>query len=200
MNTMTRTELQKELIVRGFSEKGAAPNKTMSLKEEELSVVSVGDLLDQLMSRHERIFRSMGFATGEEAKPFWDDLAAAIDAIKAIIQRAADELEPLHHESTVSQPRAPSMSSKVKDELQKELIARGYAADGHAPQGSMWLVEDFLRSVQLVELIDTLFSRREKLFRMVEEEGMEPSRPSYDDVSIAVEALKVVVSHLFGDD
>jgi hypothetical protein len=195
MHTKTRTKLRQELVARGFSEDGVAPHKTLTLTNEALEAVSVGGLLEELMSRHERIFRLMGFASGEEAKPFWDDLSAAIDALKALITRAVGE-----NEAAIAPRGAHIMNTRIKEELQRELISRGYTADGYAPQGSMWLAEDFLRSVLLVSLIDTLFGRREKLFRMVEEEGMEHSRPSYEDVSIAVDALKAVISRLFEDD
>lgn len=106
----------------------------------------------------------------------------------------------IQREAAIPQRRAHVMNTKLKEELQRELLARGYTTDGYAPQGSMWLVEDFLSSVGLVALADTLFGRREKLFRMVEEEGMEESRPSYEDVSIAVDALKAVISRLFEED
>lgn len=107
MNAKTRTKIRQELVARGFSEDGVAPHKTLTLTDEALAAVSVGDLLDHLMSRHERIFRLMGFASREEAKPFWDDLSAAIDALKAMISRAVEELENLRRE----EPTTPSATA-----------------------------------------------------------------------------------------
>lgn len=88
------------------------------------------------------------------------------------------------------------MNAHVAAEIMRELVSRGYAPDGNAPNGTMELGESYIRSVELGELFDMLVARREKVFRSTEVVGPDPARKSYDDVVIAVDALKTVISRL----
>lgn len=88
------------------------------------------------------------------------------------------------------------MSPALVAELKRELAARGYTPDGTAPNGSMWLDDAFLAAVDVGELFDVVIRRRERLFRSTEVVGPELARQHYDDVVVAVDALKAIVSRL----
>lgn len=60
----------------------------------------------------------------------------------------------------------------------------------------MGLSDEYLASIEIAELFDTLIARREKIFRSSPVVGPELSRNSYEDVVGAVDAIKAVVSRL----
>lgn len=87
-----------------------------------------------------------------------------------------------------------AMNSHVCEAIKKELAARGYSEAGESPNGTMTLDDEYLRSVEVVELIDQLISRREKIFKSGDVVGLDNARRGYDDVVMAVDALKAVIS------
>lgn len=92
MKTNVWEEVRSELTRRGYSEEGEAPNGTMHLTAEYLSSVGTFELVDQLISRREKIFRSGDVVGMEIAKLGYDDVVRAIDALRAVVSRAAGEL------------------------------------------------------------------------------------------------------------
>lgn len=88
------------------------------------------------------------------------------------------------------------MTSRIAGEIMRELVSRGYHADGTAPNGTMDLDEPYMSSVQVGDLLDLLIARREKIFGSVGVVGQDTARKSYDDVVIAIDAIKAVVSRL----
>ena len=86
MDLEIRYQLRSELASRGF--RGAmAPNGTMALEDEYLSSVGVRDLMAQLVLRREQVFGLVGVVGLAEAKKGYDDISAAIEAIKVIVER-----------------------------------------------------------------------------------------------------------------
>jgi hypothetical protein len=87
MKTSTREELKKELRLRAYSDSGVAPNDTMVLDDIFLDGVELFELLDTLVTRREKIHRSYATVGAEAGKKSYDDVVAAIDAIKALMSR-----------------------------------------------------------------------------------------------------------------
>lgn len=88
------------------------------------------------------------------------------------------------------------MTGAIAAAVMSELRSRGYATDGTAPNGTMDLNEEYMRSVELGDLLDLLVSRREKIFRSVDVVGRDIANKSYDDVVIAVDAVKSVIARV----
>jgi hypothetical protein len=60
----------------------------------------------------------------------------------------------------------------------------------------MVLDDAYLAAVDLSELFDTMIARREKVFRSSDVVGATVAKQSYDDVVLAIDAIKAVVSQL----
>jgi len=88
------------------------------------------------------------------------------------------------------------MMVAIATEIMRELVSRGYAADGTAPNGTMDLDEGYMRSIELGALLDLLVSRREKIFRSVDVVGQDTAKKGYDDVVVAIDAVAAVISRL----
>jgi hypothetical protein len=86
------------------------------------------------------------------------------------------------------------VTSHFREQLERELVARGYSSNGDAPNGTMNLDRDYLNRVELVELMDQLISRREKIFKSGDVVGLANAKLGYEDVVIAIDALKAVIS------
>ena len=87
MNTLARTELARELALRGFRADGTSPNGSMTLGGDYLASVDLPDLLDTVVARREKIFNSSGVVGADAAKQSFDDVVLAIEAIKAVLQK-----------------------------------------------------------------------------------------------------------------
>lgn len=88
------------------------------------------------------------------------------------------------------------MNADIASEVMRELMARGFGADGTAPNGTMDLDEAYMRSMDLGRLLDVLVARREKIFGSVDVVGHDAARKGYDDVVVAIDALNAVISRL----
>ncbi|HMR08972.1 MAG TPA: hypothetical protein PKA88_24495 [Polyangiaceae bacterium] len=79
-------ELKLELMKRGFSESLESPEGTIGLTgcstSEELA-----ELLEVMVARREKIFRSVEVVGQESAKKSYDDVVLVIDAAKTVIGR-----------------------------------------------------------------------------------------------------------------
>jgi hypothetical protein len=85
------------------------------------------------------------------------------------------------------------MTEEHKRLLKAELVRRGYSESGMAPHATMSLGDDFIGACTLAELLDIAVTRREKVFRSVDVVGMDAAKQSYDDVVVAVEAIKSTI-------
>jgi hypothetical protein len=91
MKTALRDELRQELVSRGYTSAGESPDGTMALEDAYLDKVELGDLLEAMVARREKVFRSQGVVGPDAAKRSYDDVVLAIDAIKAVIGRLTRE-------------------------------------------------------------------------------------------------------------
>ena len=90
MNEVTRSQLLKELASRGYRDDGSAPNRSIVLDYDELSDVELGELLEQMVTRREKIFRSVDTLGKDAAMKNYDDAQRAIDAMRAVIKKLTD--------------------------------------------------------------------------------------------------------------
>jgi hypothetical protein len=81
-------QLRKELMKRGFSEKGASPNNSVVLDDAYLDGLAISELLDLMVQRREKHARADG--GGDSGKENYDDAMKAIEAIKVVIERHVD--------------------------------------------------------------------------------------------------------------
>jgi hypothetical protein len=84
---LVRDEVLRELRARGFNEHGTSPNDTMVLDEIYVGDVDIADLLEIMVARREKIFRSQDVVGPAAAKAGYDDVVLVIEAIKAVIGR-----------------------------------------------------------------------------------------------------------------
>ena len=88
--TMTQHLLEllvQELRSRGFSPEGWSPNGTMILNDDYLASLNITNLLDIMVTRREKIFRSVEAVGRESASNGYDDAVLAIEATKATIDK-----------------------------------------------------------------------------------------------------------------
>lgn len=86
-----------------------------------------------------------------------------------------------------------AMNRAIKDVLWRELTARGFRADGTSPNDTIRLDQQYLDDIELAELFETMVCRREKVFGSSAVVGHDVSRRSYDDVVLAIEAIRVAL-------
>jgi hypothetical protein len=91
VNKNVLLHLERELSMRGYGVDGNAPKGTMSLGREYLSEISTGELLDQLITRREKVFRSLGVVGRDVAEAGYGDVAIAIEALKSALSQVLDE-------------------------------------------------------------------------------------------------------------
>jgi len=88
------------------------------------------------------------------------------------------------------------MNEKLRAELKRELIARGFDESLRAPNGSVWFDDDYLRATEIAELLETMVSKRDKALSSVEVLGRENTKDIYDDVAAVVDAAKSVITRM----
>lgn len=82
--------LRRELSARGYRDTGASRNGSIVLDYDELADLDLGELLDLMVARRERITRSVEAVGKDVAMKNYEDAEAAIDAIKAVIKALSD--------------------------------------------------------------------------------------------------------------
>ena len=87
MNRALREELTRELLLRGFKPGGSSPNDTMILDDQFLADVSIGDLLETMVARREKVFRSDQVVGSQVAKKSYDDVVLVIEVIKNVLDK-----------------------------------------------------------------------------------------------------------------
>lgn len=87
MNARLLAELKRELGARGFATDGTAPNGSITFDDAYLSAIELGELLDTMIARREKVFRSTDVVGADIARKNYDDVVCAIGAIKAVISR-----------------------------------------------------------------------------------------------------------------
>jgi hypothetical protein len=90
VNEFTRGQLLKELASRGYRDDGSSPFRSIVLDYSELLEIEIGELLEQMVARREKIFRAVDTMGKEVAMQNYEDAQRAIDAMKAVIKRATE--------------------------------------------------------------------------------------------------------------
>ena len=90
MNGFTRGQLLKELASRGYRDDGSSPFRSIVLDYSELLDIELGELLEQMVARREKIFRAVDTMGKDVAMQNYEDAQRAIDAMKAVIKRATE--------------------------------------------------------------------------------------------------------------
>jgi hypothetical protein len=84
----------------------------------------------------------------------------------------------------------------TRDQLLKELAARGYRDDGSSPYRSIVLAYDELEEIEIAELLEQMVARREKIFRSIDTVGKDVAMRNYEDAQRAIDAMKSVIKKL----
>jgi hypothetical protein len=90
VNELTRQQLLKELASRGYREDGSSPFRSIVLAYDELLEIELGELLEQMVVRREKIFRSLDTLGKDAAMEHYEDAQRAIEAMKALLRRLTD--------------------------------------------------------------------------------------------------------------
>jgi hypothetical protein len=84
----------------------------------------------------------------------------------------------------------------TRNQLLKELAARGYRDDGSSPFRSIVLDYDELPEIERGELLEQMVARREKIVRSLDAVGKDVAMQSYEDAQRAIDAMKAVIKRL----
>ena len=90
MNELTRGQLLKELAARGYRNDGSSPNRSIVLDYDELADIEIGELLEQMVERREKILRAIDSVGKDTAMQHYEDAQRAIEAMKTVIKQATD--------------------------------------------------------------------------------------------------------------
>ena len=90
MNGYTRGQLLKELASRGYRDDGSSPSRSIVLDYDELADTDIGELLEQMVARREKILRSVDALGKDAAMQHYEDAERAIAAMKAVIKNLSD--------------------------------------------------------------------------------------------------------------
>jgi hypothetical protein len=82
--------LLAELARRGYRDTGASPHGSIVLDYDELAELDLGEMLDLMVARRERIARSIDALGKDKATQHYEDAEHAIEAVKAVIKKLAD--------------------------------------------------------------------------------------------------------------
>jgi hypothetical protein len=90
VNDYTRGQLLKELAARGYRDDGSSPFRSIVLDYDELAEIEIGELLEQMVTRREKIFRAVDTMGKDVAMQSYEDAQRAIDAMKTVIKKQTD--------------------------------------------------------------------------------------------------------------
>jgi hypothetical protein len=85
MSSSVRDEFVKQLRARGFSDQLESADRTIVLADSYSTAAELADLLEVMVSRREKIFRSVAVVGEEVARRNYENTVLIIDAIKAVI-------------------------------------------------------------------------------------------------------------------
>ena len=87
MNPRVQALLRAELARRGYRESGASPHGSIVLDYDEMAELDLGEMLDMMVTRRERVVRAVDAMGKEKATQHFEDSEAAIQAIKDVIKK-----------------------------------------------------------------------------------------------------------------
>ena len=89
MSPRVQQLLRAELARRGYRENGASPHGSIVLDYDELGELDLGEILDLMVSRRERVVRSLDSLGKDNATAHYEDAEAAIQAVKDVIRKVS---------------------------------------------------------------------------------------------------------------
>ena len=87
MSPHAKRLLLAELEHRGYRDGAASPNGSIVLDLVELGELDLGEFLDLMVTRREKISRSVDTLGKEQAKRHLEDVEKAIEATKAVLKK-----------------------------------------------------------------------------------------------------------------
>jgi hypothetical protein len=90
VNPFTHGQLLGELASRGYRDDGSSPYRSIVIAYDELAETELGELLEQMVVRREKIFRSIDAIGKDVAMQHYEDAQRAIDAMKAVIKKQTE--------------------------------------------------------------------------------------------------------------
>ena len=76
---------------RGYRDDGSSPFHSIVIDYSEFAEVELGELLEQMVARREKIVRSVEVVGKDVAMQHYEDAQRAIDAMKAVIKRLTED-------------------------------------------------------------------------------------------------------------
>jgi hypothetical protein len=87
VSSSIQEELRRELVARGFSATLESPLGTMGLTDSYSTPADLADLLEVMVARREKLFRSVDVVGPDVAKKSYDDVVLVIEAVKVVLAR-----------------------------------------------------------------------------------------------------------------
>jgi hypothetical protein len=87
MREETATKLLESLRRLGFSQSGESPNGTMAIDMEYLLERDLGEVLDEMVVRRERVRQGASVHGIAGARIAFDDVAIVVDAVREVVRK-----------------------------------------------------------------------------------------------------------------
>ena len=90
MSPRAKGLLLAELASRGYRDGASAPHGSIVLDLDELGELDLGEFLDLMVTRREKIGRALDTLGKDKAQQHLDDVERAIDSVKVVIKKLTD--------------------------------------------------------------------------------------------------------------
>lgn len=90
MSPLVKDLLLAELARRGYKDSATSPNGSIVLDLDELGELDLGEFLDLMVTRREKIGRQLEVLGKDKAQAHFDDAERAIEATKTVIKKLTD--------------------------------------------------------------------------------------------------------------
>ena len=183
-------QFERELLIRGFTLNPAggwvSPLGTVLLSESYASTEDLIELLDAMIWRRDQCFR----ATEVAASRSYDEVVLVVDAIKSVF---------ISRETPAQ--GSDAVDAAIAALLRSELLLRGFTENARgswvSPNNGVWLSATHVPTLQrLIELLDDMVLRRERIRRSAGDVGADIARQNFDDTVLVVDAIKVMLRRL----
>jgi hypothetical protein len=90
VSPLVKDLLLAELARRGYKDSAASPNGSIVLDLDELGELDLGEFLDLMVTRREKISRAIDTLGKDKAQQHFDDVERAIESVKVVIKKLTD--------------------------------------------------------------------------------------------------------------
>jgi hypothetical protein len=90
VSPLVKDLLLAELARRGYKDSATSPHGSIVLDLDELGELDLGEFLDLMVTRREKIGRQLEALGKEKAQQHFDDSERAIEAVKTVIKKLTD--------------------------------------------------------------------------------------------------------------